>query len=93
MYGVSAEAQFTLAGITEERTKFYHVLSQLDHRYVREVRNIIISPPQQDPYTKLKTVLLNRLSPSREKRICQLLRARRWEISHHHHQPVFFTST
>jgi hypothetical protein len=23
----SAEAQFTLAGITEERTKFYHILS------------------------------------------------------------------
>jgi hypothetical protein len=35
VWSVSAQAQFTLAGITEERTKFYHVLSQLDHRYVR----------------------------------------------------------
>jgi hypothetical protein len=32
---ISAEPQFTLAGITEERTKFHYVLSQLDLRYVR----------------------------------------------------------
>jgi hypothetical protein len=80
---VSADAQFTLAGITEERTTFYHSLSQLDHRYVREVRDIVISPSQQDPYTKLKTELLNRLSPSREKRTCSS-RARRWETASHH---------
>jgi hypothetical protein len=55
---VSAGAQFALAGITEERTKLYHALSQLDHRYVRELWDIVISPPQQDPYTKLKTELL-----------------------------------
>jgi hypothetical protein len=69
----SAEAQFTLAGITEEKTKFYYVLSQLDYRYVKEVRDLVISPPHQDPYTKLKTEMLNRLSPSREKRTRQLL--------------------
>jgi hypothetical protein len=28
-----AMAQFSLAGITEEKTKFYFVLSHLDHRY------------------------------------------------------------
>jgi hypothetical protein len=38
----SAEAQFTLAGITEQNTKFY-VFSQLDHRYVREMRDIVTS--------------------------------------------------
>jgi hypothetical protein len=42
------EAQFTLAGITEEKTKFYYVLSQLDHHYAREVQDIIISQSQQD---------------------------------------------
>jgi hypothetical protein len=45
----SVGAQFTLAGITEEKTKFFHFLSQLDHRYVREVRDIITSPSQQEP--------------------------------------------
>jgi hypothetical protein len=52
-----AEAQFALAGITSETTKFYHVISQLDHRYAEEV-DIITSPPQRDPYTTLRTVLL-----------------------------------
>jgi hypothetical protein len=28
-----AEAQFTLAGINSEQTKFCYVISQLDHRY------------------------------------------------------------
>jgi hypothetical protein len=32
-----AGAQFSLAGISNERTKFYHIISQLDHRYAAEV--------------------------------------------------------
>jgi hypothetical protein len=64
-----AEAQFSLAVITNERTKFHHVISQLDHRYAAEVRDIITSQHQQEPYTKL----LDRLSPSGEQRFRQLL--------------------
>jgi hypothetical protein len=36
-----AEAQFTLAGINVEQTKFCYVISQLDHRYASEVEDII----------------------------------------------------
>jgi hypothetical protein len=68
-----AEAQFSLAGITTEGTKFYNVISQLDHRYAAEVRDIIISPLPRDPYTTLHTELLERLSPSGEQRLRQLL--------------------
>jgi hypothetical protein len=50
-----AEAQFALAGISSEKTKFHHVISQLNQQYTAEVEDIITSPPQQDPYTKLKT--------------------------------------
>jgi hypothetical protein len=38
-----AEAQFHLAGITNERTQFYHVISQLDEKYVAEVDDINLS--------------------------------------------------
>jgi hypothetical protein len=49
------EAQFVLADIRDKRTKFHHIISKLDHRYLAEVEDIITSPPQQDPYTKLRT--------------------------------------
>jgi cleavage and polyadenylation specificity factor subunit 1 len=63
-----AEAQFHLAGITSEHTKFYHVIAQLGENYVDEVEDIINSPPQRDPYTTLKTELLKRLCPSKDQR-------------------------
>jgi hypothetical protein len=54
-----AEAQFSLAGLSNMRTKFYHIISQLDHRYPTEVEDIITSPLHQDSYTALRTKLLN----------------------------------
>lgn len=41
-----AEAQFELASISNERTKLYQVISQLDERYAAELKNIVTSPPQ-----------------------------------------------
>jgi hypothetical protein len=73
MWFAQAKAQFTLAGISSERIKFCHVISQLDHRYAMEVEDIITSPPERDPYTTLRTELVRRLSPSREQRIRHLL--------------------
>jgi hypothetical protein len=60
-----AEAQFFLAGISSETTKFYHVISQLDQRYPAELEDVITSPPERDPYTTLWTELMRPLSPSR----------------------------
>jgi hypothetical protein len=50
-----ADSQFTLAGISDERTRFHHITSQLEQRYTAEVEGIIISPPHHEPYTKLRT--------------------------------------
>jgi hypothetical protein len=68
-----AEEQVTLAGISSEQTKFHYVISQLEHQYASEVEDIIISPPQRDPYTILKTELVKWLSPLKEECIHQLL--------------------
>jgi hypothetical protein len=67
------EAQFFLAGVNSEKTKYFHIISQLDNRYAAEVEDIIISQPERDPYTTLRTALARRLSPLREQRIRQLL--------------------
>jgi hypothetical protein len=82
-----AEAQFTLAGIISEQTKFCYVILQLDLRYAAEVEDILItSPPEREPYAMLRAELMRRLSSSREQCICQLLTfdAKLWGGTAHH---------
>jgi hypothetical protein len=67
------EGQFVLANITADATKFHYILSQLDHQYAAEVKDIIISPPAANKYEKLKSELIKRLSASREREVKQLL--------------------
>jgi hypothetical protein len=67
-----SEAQFFLSGVSSEKKKFFHVISQLDHQYAAEVEDIITSPPKRDPYITLRTELVRRLPPSREQRIRHL---------------------
>jgi hypothetical protein len=73
LWFAQAEAQFFLAGISSEKTKFFHAISQLDQRHATEVEDIITSPPERDSYTTLRAELIKRLSPSTEQRIQQLL--------------------
>jgi hypothetical protein len=51
----------------------FHITSQLNHKYAAEMEDIITSPSYHDPYTALKTELLNRLSPTREHRARQII--------------------
>lgn len=67
------EAQFAVHRIKSEKNKFSHAISQLEGRYAREVKDIIKAPPDEKPYTELKTKLINRLSASEAQRVRQLL--------------------
>lgn len=73
LWFAQAEAQFNLASVTSETTKFNYVVSQLEYRHAAEVEDIIISPPANEPYTTLKAELVRRLSSSRDQRVRQLL--------------------
>ena len=73
LWFATAEAQFDLACVSSERTKFNYVISQLEYRHAAEVEDLIISPPANEPYTTLKTELVRRLSASRDQRVRQLL--------------------
>lgn len=68
-----AEAQFEIAGITQEKTKYSHIIAMLDSRVAGEVAEIIENPPTEGCYQYLKTELLKRLSASREDRVRRLL--------------------
>lgn len=63
--------QFALGGITQDATKYAHVVSQLD--YAREVKDLITNPPEIGKYNAIKQALIQQLSASREQRIRQLL--------------------
>jgi hypothetical protein len=65
-----------LTGISSKKTKFYYVISQLDHWFTKEVEDTITFTPEQDPYTTPKTVkteMVMHLPSSREQCIHQFL--------------------
>ena len=72
LWFAQAEAQFEVASITRQKTKFSYVVSQLHQQHAAEVEDIITSPPEEEPYDRLKAELVRRLSTSREQRVRQL---------------------
>lgn len=67
------ESQFVLSNITSDLTKFHFVTGQLDQEYARIVKDIIITPPSNNKYDKLKAELIKRISLSHEKKTLQLM--------------------
>lgn len=67
------EGQFHNFDITDDAIKFNNVIIHLDMQYAKEVKEIIIKPPDTNRYVKIKTELIRRLSASHEKKVKQLL--------------------
>lgn len=67
------ESSFNSAGVTTDSTKFGYVVSALDSKYALEVRDIILNPPTDGQYQKLKSELIKRLSFSQEQKTRRLL--------------------
>lgn len=67
------EAQFALANITTDQTKFYTITANLEPHIAEHVDDVIQNPPASNKYEKLKTELIKRLSTSQAKKIQALL--------------------
>ncbi|KAK2577958.1 hypothetical protein KPH14_012656 [Odynerus spinipes] len=67
------EAQFAVAGITQDATKFGYVVGNLEGRYALEVTDVITTPPATGKYEKIKAELIARLSKSEETKVRQVL--------------------
>ena len=72
LWFAQAAALFTAQNITQEKTKFGHVVRVLPARYASEVLDIILRLPEQ-PYKVLKAELTKRVCPSKRQRLQQLL--------------------
>lgn len=67
------EGQFTLTGVTTDVTKYSYVLTHIETRYAREIRDIVTRPPAEGKYEAVKTALIQRLTATQEQRTRQLL--------------------
>ena len=68
-----AEAQFDTRQITQESTKYAHVISVLQPEVAQEVRDILINPPASKQYSTLKEQLIQRTTASEQRRVQMLL--------------------
>ena len=72
---LQVEAQFTLKGIVQQRTKFDHVIAVLTPEVATEVRDLILNPPGDAPYNLLKAALFKWTEASEQHKLQQLLKA------------------
>jgi len=67
------EAQFATRGITVQRTMFDYVVANLTPDIAIEIRDLILKPPEENPYNVLKGQLIKRTAASEQRRLQQLL--------------------
>lgn len=70
---VQLEAQFQLAGINTDETKFNYIVSAVDTDVLTQVADVVTAPPAKDKYNTLKEKLINIFSDSSEQRLRRLL--------------------
>ena len=66
---IQADAQFTRRGITASRTKYEEIICALPTDYATEVEDLLIDPPEENPYEKLKDLLISRIADSERQKI------------------------
>ena len=66
------EAQFACRQITSQRSKSDQVVSSLSPEFAAEVRDLLLRPPADNPYSVLKEQLIKRTALSEQHKLQQL---------------------
>lgn len=74
------ETQFATRGINRQRTKFDCIVSSLAHEITTEVWDLILKPPDDTPYDKLKEQLVKLLLPQNRITYNNCFMPRSWGI-------------
>ena len=67
------EAKFATRGITVQKMRFNYIVASLAPEFSTEVCDLVLSPPADRPYDKLKEQLIKRTAESEQKRLQLLL--------------------
>ena len=67
------EAQFSTRGIISQKTRFEYIISSLSPEFAVEVRDLLLQPPAENPYNKLKQELVKRTAASEQRKLQQLI--------------------
>ena len=69
------EAQFATRNITQQKTWFHYVIAALDPKVAAEVHSLVLHPPEDALYDKLRSELIKRTKASEQRRLQELLTA------------------
>ena len=67
------ETQFATKGATNQKTMFDYVVTSVSPDITTEIRDLILTPPTENQYRRLKEELIRRTATSQQQRIQQLL--------------------
>ena len=66
---IQAEAQFSRRGITGSKAKYEDIICALPTEYTTEGQDLLIEPPEDNPYKQLKDQLISRIADSEHQKI------------------------
>ena len=69
------EAQFSFRNVVQQHTRFDYIIAALAPEVATEVRDLILNPPADQPYHRLKEALIQRIEASKQWQFQQLLTA------------------
>ncbi|XP_058816293.1 uncharacterized protein LOC131679571 [Topomyia yanbarensis] len=73
MWFAQAEAQFALANVVRDHTKFYHIIAKIDHSVICHVTDLVSNPPNENKYDAVKNRLIARFQMCVQSRLERLL--------------------
>lgn len=73
MWFAQAEAQFALGGVTQDVTKFHHIVAKIDQSVICHVADLVKEPPAEGKYNAIKTRLISRFELTPQSKLEKLL--------------------
>ncbi|XP_062541014.1 uncharacterized protein LOC134209047 [Armigeres subalbatus] len=73
MWFAQAEAQFALANVTKDETRFYHIIAKVDQTVICHIADLVAHPPSANKYKAVKERLIARFSLSPQAKLERLL--------------------